>query len=102
MAPIPVNLQEPILLAQSPCTNSPSTLSPSSFSFFPLFPSFSRWPLHLPPPHFSSDQRTNEEDVPANWGSNFPQLGSGLREQERADPPRSAAHGGGGGGAVMG
>lgn len=39
MALLPVNLLELIRLAQSPCTNSPSTLSPSSLVFFPPFPS---------------------------------------------------------------
>lgn len=64
-------------------------------------PSLSSCPLSLPssPPF---DRRTHEEDVQANRGSNFPQLVSGLREQERAGPPPSAAPGGGGGAAVTG
>ena len=49
MAPIPVNLLEPILPAQNPCTNSPSPLSPSSSAFIPRFLSFSGCLLPLPP-----------------------------------------------------
>lgn len=110
MARIPVNLLELLLLAESPCTNSAHTLSPSSSVFFlpaPSNPRLVSW--HFPPaphprshPTFSSDPRTNEGDVPANWGSNFPRLVSRLREQLRAASPRPAAHGGGGRGTVMG
>lgn len=88
------------LRAPAPTHPVPFLLPPSPS--FPFSPPSLAGPSTYPPHHFPSDQRTNEEDVPANWGSNFPQLVSGLREQERADPPRSAAHGGGGGGAVMG
>lgn len=48
MAPLPLNLQAPILLAQSPGTNSPSTLSPSS-SAFPLPPPSLTDPSTCPP-----------------------------------------------------
>lgn len=86
------------LRVPAPTHPVPFFLPPLLLSPFPLLLSLAPPPT----PYFPSDQRTSEEDVPANWGSNFPQLVSSLREQERADPPRSAAHGRGGGGAVMG
>lgn len=98
---MPVNLLELILLARAPAPThpGPSLLPPSpSFPYSPPFLTARSTYLFT----FESDQRTNEEAIPANWGSNFPQQVSWLLEQVRADPPRSAAHGGGERGAVMG
>ena len=96
------------LRAPAPTHPVPSPLLPPySFSISPATSHLVSW--HSPPaphpcrhPTFSSDPRTNEGDIPANWGSNFPRLVSRFREQLRAASPRPAAHGGGGRGTVMG